>query len=349
MVDPKEEGNLNPEGDLNPEQPEFPTLPEFERPDLAAAPRRPRRVHHLLAYGLSLPERIIRWIASIIGSCLLVLTFLLPRQIREGRFYKTTVRRQIKMLVDDVGQAGVFQGEDELDTRTAARLGVGGAVDNLLVLTMHASPIWLLLAATDVCKGAAGFVGEIGQELKDAGVMREGSRLDSGDDVLEGLSRLSERMADTVDMPPITLSEMKETVLNLKDEVGGVTGTVIDTADLEGFVSDVRNAATGANRSLLQTTAAIATGALERTGNVVVGTAVGTTATIRYVGRNVGDVFSDYAKSLNTIRRLGFSGSLRRFLKPQTRSSQRLFAYSFLTFTEIGLSLGGWRKTAWRT
>ena len=42
---------------------------------------------------------------------------------------------------------------------------------------------------------------ELAEELKRAGVMREGCRLDSVDEVLEGLSRLSDRMADTFDQP----------------------------------------------------------------------------------------------------------------------------------------------------
>lgn len=313
-------------------------------------PRRPRTPHHLLAWLLSVPERLIRWLAGLIGGFLRALTWLLPRPIREGRFFKTAVERQIKMLTDDVGQAELYKDADQptLDAKTAARMGVGGAVDNLLVLTLHASPVWLLLAATDVCKGAQTFVSELGQELKDAGVMKEGSRLDNVDDVLAGLSKLSERMADTVDMPPISLSDMKDTVAGLREEIGDVAGSTLNVADVEGLIDDVRTTAAEADRSLLQTTAAVATGALETTGNVIVGAAVGTTATLRFVGRNVGDVLGDYGRSVRRMRRLGFYGSLRKLLRPQTRSSTRLFAYAFLSYTEVGLSFGRWVKAPWR-
>ena len=252
------------------------------------------------------------------------------------------------MLTDDVGQAQLYQGAPELNARTAARLGVGGAVDNLLILTLHASPLWLLLAATDVCKGAQAFAKDVGQELKDAGVMEEGSRLDSIDDVLAGLSKLSERMADTVDMPPISLDEMKKTVTGLRDEIGTVAGSTLEAADVESLIKDVRATASETDRSLLQTTAAVATGALEATGNVILGAAVGATATLKFVGRNVGDILGDYGQSARRIQRLGFYGSLRRFLLPHTRSSQRLFAYEFVTFTELGLSFTRWAKAPWR-
>jgi len=322
-------------------------MPEFERPEVGK-PRRPHGPHHLLAWLLSVPERILRWVAGLLGSCLRTLTWIVPRQIRDGRFYKTAVERQIKMLTDDVGQAALFKDQPELSARSAARLGVGGAIDNLLILSLHASPVWVLLAATDVCKGAQSFVSEIGEELKDAGVMDADSRLDNVDDVLKGLSRLSERMADTVDMPPISLDEMKSTVSNLKDELGDVVGSGINVADVEGLINDVRSTASETDRSLLQTTAAVATGTLHTTGNVIVGAAIGTTATLRFVGRNLSDTLSDYGRSAQRIRRLGFYGSIRSFLRPHTRTSSKLFAFGFVTYTELLLSGWRWSKAEWR-
>lgn len=328
----------------------MPTLPELERPEVGK-PTRPRGPHHLLAYVISLPERLVRWIVGLLGSVVRALTWLLPRPIREGKFFKTAVERQIKMLTDDVGQAQLYknsEGQIELDAKSMTRMGVGNAVDNLLVLTLHASPVWVLLAATDVCKGARSFVSEIGKELKEAGVMEEDSRLDSVDDVLLGLSKLSERMADTVDMPPISLDDMKQTVTELKDELGEVVGSSLNVADVEGLIEDVRATADETDRSLLQTTAAVATGALNTTGNVITGAAVGTTATIRFVGRNLVDVLGDYGRSANRMRRLGFYGAIRSFLRPHTRTSSRLFSYPFVTCTELLLSFWRWSKADWR-
>ena len=294
---------------------------------------------------------MLRWLLGLSGAALRVLTRLVPLPIREGKFYKTAVERQIKMLTDDVGQAGLYKNTDQqitLDARSATRLGVGGAIDNLLVITLHASPVWLLLAATDVCKGAQAFVAEIGEELKDAGVMEENSRLDNVDDVLQGLAKLSARMAETVDMPPISFDDMKGTVSNLKTELGDVVGSSLNVADVEGLLEDVRESARVMDRSLLQTTAAIATGALNKTGNVITGAAVGTTATIKFVGRNLFEVIGDYGHSANRLRRLGFYGSIRSFLRPQARSSSRLYSYAFVTYTELLLSAWRWSNAPWR-
>lgn len=328
----------------NTTQQELATVPEFPTSPV----KRPTGVLHRCAFVFSFPERGLRYGAALLGSCALSLSRVLPRPLRETRFYKTAVERQIRVLTDDIGQAGVFGNVPAMDARTAGRLGVGSALDNLLLLTLHASPVWVLLAATDVCRGAQAFAEDLGRELESHGVMPKGSRLNSVDDILGGLANLSERVAGSLDMPPISLKDMKETVNHLRTEMESVSVHAASVADLDGLATGLRKLASDADRSLLDTTAAVATGALRTTGNLIVGTAVTTTTTMRFVGRGIGDVLSDYRRSLRQIHRLGFFGSLRRFLRPQTRASRRLFAYPFLTYTEIGLSLGRWRSAPWR-
>jgi hypothetical protein len=317
---------------------------------MADGSRRPRAPHHLLAYVLSLPERLLRTIASWIGGLGLVLARLLPRPIREGKFFRISVHRQLKMLTDDVGRAGLFPDEKALDARTATRMSVGGALDNLLIVGLHASPIWILLAATDVAKEATWFTRELAEELKAAGVMKEGARLDSVDDVLEGLSNLSSRLADTMDQPPLSLAEMKQTVGEIRKDLVDVTGTAVDrTADIDGLARDMRELTEGGRRSLLEVTSAVAVGAMRTAGNVATGTVVGAASTVKILGKRVwSDVLVDYGDAVASIYRRGFFGSLHDFLRPHARGARSLFAYPFLTFTEIGLSFGRWRKADWR-
>lgn len=318
-------------------------------PEKRAAPKRSRAPHHLLAYLLSVPERIVRVIVSFLGGTALVLTFLLPRPLREGKFFKLVVERQIKMLTDDVGQAKLFRDAEALDARSAARMGIGGTVDNLLILTLHASPVWVLLAASDVCEGARSFTEELGRELQDQGVIDKNSRLSSVDDVLGGLAKLSSRMAHTIDMPPISLDEMKSTVDGLKTEINEVTDTAAQAAQLDDLVDDLRAVAETEDRSLLSVCAAVASGTMRTTGNLISGTVHGATAAVRIVGRRVwSDVVMDYANAASRVRKTGFYGSVRKFLRPQVRGYRRLFNYRFVTYTEIALSLGAWRNAAWR-
>lgn len=311
---------------------------------------RPLWPHHLLAFVLSMPERLLRFLAGLIGGALFLVVRLLPRAVREGKFYRLAVERNIKMLTDDVAQAGLFPGQAALSREYATRMAVGGAVDNLLILGLHASPIWILLAATDLSKGAAAFTEEIAAELKSAGVLAEGSRLDSVDDVLGGLSRLSDRMASTLDTPPLSVDDMRKTVAAVRDDLKDVGQTTLTRAvDVDGLARDLMTLAHKERRSLLETTSGVAVGSMRRVGAIVVGGLAGAGATVRVAGRRLWtDVVLDYGKTIQRMHRLGFYGCLAGVVAPQARSWRRLFHYRFLTFTELGLSLLRWRRAPWR-
>jgi hypothetical protein len=179
--------------------------------------------------------------------------------------------------------------------------------------------------------------------------MKEGSRLDSVDDVIDGLGKLTGRLADTLDKPPLSLDEMKSTVSGIREEIGDVAGVaIIETARIDDLARDIQTLADQGRRSILEVTSAVAIGAVEKTGNLVAGTAWGAAATVRIVGERLwSDVLMDYASAIQRIYRFGYYGSLLKFMRPQSRSWKRLFSYSFLSWTELLLSLGFWRKAAW--
>ncbi|MDJ0520807.1 MAG: hypothetical protein QNJ90_01895 [Planctomycetota bacterium] len=311
--------------------------------------RRPLHPHHLLAFTLSLPERLLRWLVTLLGLLGHALTRLLPRPLREGKFYKLAVERQIKMLTDDVGMAGLFPGAQALDADSAKRMAVGGAVDNLMMVGLHASPLWILLAASDVSKGAQTYMRELAGELKKAGVMEEGSRLDSLDEVLSGLGRLSDKLSDTVDMPPLSVADMKQTIEGIGAEMKAGGAAALAAADVDGLADELTGLARDANHSLLETTGAVALGTMRSAGNILKGGVVGAGATVRFVGRIVwNDVLGDYGRTIQRIYRRGFYGSVRSFLRPQVRSYRNLFAYRFVSVTELLLSFWRWKRAPWR-
>ncbi len=310
--------------------------------------QRPAYPHHVLAYVLSLPERLVRFLVMCAGLLVKAVTWLLPRPIREGKFYRLAVERQIKILTDDVGLAGVFPGAKAVDQESATRMAVGGAVDNLMMVGLHASPLWILLAASDVSNGARAYMKALGSELKEAGVMADGSRFDSLEDVLAGLSRLSDRVSDTVDMPPLSVDAMRQTIRGLGEEMKEGGTALLRTADVDGLAGEIGDLARSANHSLLETTGAVALGSMRGAGNIIKGGIVGAGATVKFVGRIVwDDVLADYGRSIQKIYRRGFYGAVRGFLRPQERSGRALFAYAFLSWTETALSLGRWRKADW--
>ncbi len=316
---------------------------------LPPAPR-PCLPHHLLAFVLSLPERILRFVVACVGSLLNILMGLLPRRIRQGRFYKLAVERQLKLLADDVGQAGLFPGQVALDKETATRMAVGGMADNLMMVGLSASPIWILLAASDVSAGARAFTREIADEMRDAGVIDDDSPMDDVDAVLGGLARLSDLLADTMDMPPLSVAAMKDTVTSLREDLHGVGSAALEAApDVEQLATDLLSLAEKEKRSLAEITSGVAISSVRKVGDVVVGGLVGIGAVATVAGRRVWqDVVLDYGKTIDRMRRLGFNGCLRSVVMPPRRSLMRLFHYRFLSMTELVGSLGKWRKATWR-
>jgi len=142
---------------------------------------------------------------------------------------------------------------------------------------------------------------------------------------------------------------MKATLAEVGREMKSGGKAVLKTADLDGIARDLTNLAEQADHSLLETTGALALGTMRTAGNVLKGGVVTAGATARFVGRVVWqDVLGDYGRTLKRIYRRGFYGSVRTFLRPQARSYRNLFGYRFLSFTEIGLSLGRWRRAPWR-
>ena len=310
---------------------------------------RPKYPHHVAAFLLSVPERIVRFAAMAVGLLAKSLTWLLPRPVREGKFYKLAVERQIKMLTDDVGMAGAFKGAEAVTSEQATRMAVGGAVDNLVMVGLHASPMWILLAASDVSKGARAYMKDLATELKEAGVMAEGSRLDSVDDVLGGLAALSDKLSDTVDMPPLSVKAMKDTLTGIRDEMEAGGSALLRTADIDGLAKDITKLADDADHSLLETTGAVAIGSMKGAGNIIKGGIIGAGATVKFVSKIVWtDVLGDYGRSIQKMYRRGFYGAVRGFLRPQSRSMHALFNYRFLSWTELVLSVGRWNKAAWR-
>jgi hypothetical protein len=315
-----------------------------------AAPRRPRTLLVRLAYVASLPERVLRLIASTVGHLARLVLWLVPGPIRKGRFYRLAIERQVRMLTDEVGRARLFPNEPALDAALARRLAIGGAVDNVLMVALHASPLWILLAASDVSEGASAFAEELAQELTAKGYVSEGSSLGTLDTVLMGMSRLSGRLAESLDAPPLEFEALKKNVASVREELEAVGATALESLpDLDRVAEELRTLAHRDDASLLETVGTLAVGTWAKAERLVGAGVAGITGSFTILGRRAwNDVVGDWLDTLARVRRRGVRGALRRFLRPQGRSAGILFDPRFVTLTERALSANRWAKAPWR-
>jgi hypothetical protein len=300
-------------------------------------------------WSLSIPERAVRSLAGLAGLIGMGVARLLPRPARETKIYRTLVIRYLRLLSDDIGGAGRFPKNQAMDVQTAARLGVGGMLDNLCILTLHASPLWILFAAQDVAKGAKSLVSQIVDDLKKRGLVEEGSRLDNVDLLLEAVARLSERTGDVIDMPPLRPAEIKEAISQLKLDLASTgKAAVVDVAQLDRFAEDVKSLASQTSQSALDVLTGIATQAATKSGNFVLGTGQALATSVRMLGEQTQSVLVDYGQLLQELTTKGFWSSIAGSLAGQLRLTQNTFVPERLTWTEIALSLGRLKKAPWR-
>ena len=248
---------------------------------------RPRTFPHFVLWAISLPERIVRSAAGLAGLIGAGAARLLPRPVRETRFYRTLVTRYLRILSDDIGGAGRFPEGQAMDVQTAARLGVGSMLDNLCILTLHASPLWILFAAQDVAKGArTPRLADHGRP-QGAGPRRRRARASTTSTCSSRPSRSSPSgPSDVIDMPPLKPDEIKEAIADLKLNIASAPARpLVDVAQLDKFAEDVRKLAAQSSQSVLDVLTGLATQTAAKGGKLVLGTGQALVTSIRLARR----------------------------------------------------------------
>lgn len=312
------------------------------------APRRPRTILLDLAWVLSLPERALRAAAAGIAGLLTLLSGLLPRFIRRSRFYRGAVERQIRFLAEAVG--GVHAAGAPLPSGTGARMAVGSVVDNLAIVTLHVSPVWLLLALSDVVAGAGHITRELLRELEKEKILPAGAGIASLDEALHAVSRASGTVAETINLPPLSVAALRRAAADVRANLAGVdVRGAVGVEDLERLLSELRAAADAEGRSILAVSGGVAGFALARARALVRGVTLGALAGARTGGRILfRELVLSYADDLAEVRRRGLARALREAAAPWAQAGVSNFDGRRVTWTEIALSFGRLGRAPWR-
>jgi hypothetical protein len=272
------------------------------------------------AFLLSLPERLVRSIVALVGGAVHeTASLVLPRFVRRSRLYEATATNALRIAIELVGGvegARTVEPEALPARRLAVRKGAGNAVELGAIVAFGFSPLWLLAGASDVLRGTRVYLDELVAELKRVGVLAEGARVDTVDDLLGALEGVSGGTARLIDIPPLALSELKETLAELRDDAGSLP----PPEELARLFAGLRNEAARERRSLLE---------------VSTGIGLAFVVSARAVGSR--HVAVPYQEDWQPIRDEGFAAYLRRVADPYGRAVAKHFTPEQASLTERGL------------
>jgi hypothetical protein len=273
-----------------------------------------------LAFLVSLPERLVRSLVALAGGAVHeTASLVLPRFVRRSRLYEASAKNALRIAIELVGgveSAPTAEPEAIAPRRLAVRKGAGNVVELGSIVAFGFSPLWLLAGASDVLRGTRVYLDELVAELKRAGVLAATTEVDTVDDLLGALEGVSGGTARLIDIPPLAVAELKDTLGELRDDAGS-----LPTPDeLARLFEGLRNEAARERRSLLE---------------VSTGIGLAFVVSARSVGKR--HVTVPYREDWQPLRDEGLAGYLRRVSGPYGRAVARHFASEQPSLTERGL------------
>ena len=181
------------------------------------------------SFLVSVPERAFRSVAALLGGVLHeTFTLALPRVVRRSRLYEATAKNLLRVTIELVGgvEARIpTEAEFEPDPgRLAVRKGVGNAVELGSIAAFGFSPLWVLAAAADVTRGSRVYLDAFVAELVRAGALPAGSSPGSAADLLSALERVSGTTARLVDIPPLELRALRQSLEDIRRDAASLPG-----------------------------------------------------------------------------------------------------------------------------
>lgn len=240
---------------------------------------------------------------------------VLPRFVRQSRFYEATAKNVLRIAIELVGGVDQPVGADDEPSagKLAVRKGAGNVVELGSIAAFGFSPLWLLAAASDLARGSRVYLAALVGELKDNGVLEQDAQVASVDQLLGVLERGAGKSAALIDVPPMELRELRTSIAELAAERKELPGPDELQALYEGLVRQAR----AENRSLLAVSSGIGLAFLN---------------SAQHVGRD--HVWVPYREDWRPLRQEGFAAYARRVAQPYREAVESHFDEAKPTHTE---------------
>jgi hypothetical protein len=267
------------------------------------------------AFILSFPERLLRLLSAGLGGLIYQLSLaLLPMMVRRSRLYQATIKRLPRIIIELLGGVqGAFPEEAMSARELATRKAAGNVVELVSFAAVGWSPVWLLAAAADVMDGTQVYLHRLVHDLQQEGVLDPQTQVNSIEELLSVLEQTLGQAADTVDMPPLNVDDMRTSWTKLKES----TTSLPDASVLEHIYKDLNTVAHQEGQSIYRTSSLIAQGAVR-------------------TGIKMGNlhIFQYYRNSLDAIASEGLRHYIQRVSRPYQQAIEAHINAGNQTFTE---------------
>jgi hypothetical protein len=289
----------------------------------------PRQRAGVRRYLLSLPERLTRATAALLGGAVYETgNVALPDAVRRTKLYQVTLDRLLRIMIEWVGDVrGVYDDEVLPVRELAARKFTGNVLELASIVAVGWSPLWLLAAASDVMGGSKAYLRALVAELQAAGRLPAEANIESYEALLNRLETGSGILADAIDVPPMRLQEARASLQSLRQQADGLPSA----AELNALFRELQATAQREGRSLGEVSAA-----------------VGLAAARAGFGMGNAHIFDFYRVALGAIRAEGLVTFLRRTAAPYLSRAGRHFDPGAGTYTERALDRLQQRRHAMR-
>jgi hypothetical protein len=291
----------------------------------------------LPSFLLSLPERVVRTAAALAaGLAREIGNIVLPRAVRRTHLYRLMVDNTLRFLIQQVGEVeGVYDSSEPLLERFAMRRAASHGIEAAGIFAFHASPVWVLAALADLSGVGQSLIAEISAALRTEGLLATDDRpFESVDQLLDGLEKSAGHLAQTVNMPPLNIAEIRAQWQKLRHDLP--SASVLPGVEiLQRNWNQLVCTAAEQDVSVFKVSSLLALSAIRSLpANVWWLSRAG-----RLAGRRTGEVLVEtildhYVESLSEIHRAGYLRFWVQEFEPYIRASARQFSRAHISLTE---------------
>jgi hypothetical protein len=267
------------------------------------------------SYLVSLPERILRALAASVGGFIYEASLLvLPGWLRRTRLYTAIVAGLLRIIIELVGGAhGILPPNDVSAQELATRKAAGTGIELAGLLTLGWSPLWIFAAIADLTGGTRNYLRLLVSELKNDGLLTEEENINTVEELLDTLENTTGMAAEALDIPPLNISDMRQTWKDLR----GNTASLPDADRLAALYASLQQVAKQ-----------------EKTSLYSLSNSIGAAAVRAGVQTGHKHILDFYIASLRTIAAEGLMKYTQRVTLPYRTAAASHFDPMHLTFTE---------------